>query len=77
MTPDTDKELTFIVYNGPDTPKYLKVNARLIKALSIFIPILIILSIFVFFFYSMFLKNEVVRLKSEEPKIINELVFCV
>ena len=70
MIQDPSKELTLIVYNTPKPPKYIKVNKSLLRTLVIVIPILIISSISISFVYSMYLKNKVNELRSEEPKII-------
>ena len=73
MIQDPSKDITFIVYNTPKPPKYLKVNKRLIKTVILLIPFLIITSISVSFLYSILLKKQVVELRSKEPKIIAEL----
>lgn len=73
MIQDPSKDLTLIVYNTPKPPRYLKINKRLIKTLLILIPVMVITSITISFFYSLLLKNKIVSMKSEVPKEIKVL----
>ncbi len=73
MIQDPSKDLTLIVYNSPSAPRYLKLNKQLLKGLSIVIPLLTIIFLGVAFIYSMYLKNQIIALKSSEPKIIANL----
>lgn len=73
MIQNPSKELTFIVYQGPKTPKYIKINRTILRVLVIVIPTLVIGSIGLSFLYSMVLKNKVNELKSREPEIIASL----
>ena len=73
MIQNPSKDLTLIVYNSPKSPKYFKVNKAIIKSMIVIIPLLIISSISISFLYSMFLKNQVNDLRSEEPEIIQAL----
>lgn len=73
MIQNPSKELTLIVYDSPKSPKYFKINKAIIKSLIVIIPLLVITSISISFIYSMFLKNQVNDLRSEEPEIIMTL----
>ena len=73
MIQDPSKELTLIVYNTPNPPRYLKINKGLIRNLLIVIPFLIIIILSFTFLYSMVLKKKVNELRSSEPKIITDL----
>lgn len=73
MIQDPSKDLTLIVYNTPKPPKYIKINKSLMKVLITAIPILVIASISISFFYSMILKSKLNTLSSQEPEIIREL----
>ena len=72
MIRNPSKNLTLIVYNSPKSPRYLKINKKLLSSL-ILVPLLVISTITVSILYSMFLKNQVIELKSSEPKIIKDL----
>lgn len=67
------KELTFIIYNGSRSPKYIKMNKKIIRALILIIPVLVITLISLSLLYSIVLKNKVNELKSKEPEIITAL----
>ena len=73
MIQDPSKDLTLIVYNSPSAPRYLKLNKGLLRGLSIVIPLLTISFLGAAFLYSMFLKNQIVELRSSEPKVIAQL----
>jgi hypothetical protein len=73
MIKSPSKELTFIIYNNPKPPKYLRINKGLLKSLIIVIPLFVILSITFSFLYSAFLKNKIALIKSKEPELINSL----
>ena len=73
MIQNPSKELTLIIYNGPKSPKYIKVNKSIIKYLFVIVPVLIIGSISLSFLYSMVLKNQVNDLRSKEPEVILDL----
>lgn len=73
MIKKPSSELTFIIYDTPKPPKYVRINKGLLKSLIIVIPLFIILSITFSFLYSAFLKNKITLIKSKEPTIINAL----
>jgi len=73
MIQDQSRDLTLIVYNTPNPPRYLKLNKNLIRSFFIIVPTLVVLSITLSFLYSMFLKNKILDLRQKEPKIILEL----
>ena len=73
MIQDQSKELTLIVYNSPKPPRYLKLNKKLIRTLSVVIPLLTIFLLSIAFLYSMFLKNKLNDLRAKEPKVIQDL----
>jgi hypothetical protein len=73
MIKSASKDLTFIIYNTPKPPKYIRVNKKLIKSLVIVFPIFVLLSITFSFLYSAYLKNTITDLKSKEPEVILNL----
>jgi hypothetical protein len=75
MIKSPSKELTFIIYNTPNPPKYVRINKGLLKSLVIVVPLFVILSITFSFLYSAFLKNKIALIKSKEPEIINSLTI--
>lgn len=80
------KDLTFIVYNAPKAPRYIKVKKSILKSLFILIPLMVIMSIALSQFYAFVFKMEnnslksnipveIQKLKKEKAKISKELAF--
>ncbi|MBD67032.1 MAG: hypothetical protein CME62_17655 [Halobacteriovoraceae bacterium] len=67
------KDLTFIVYNAPSPPRYIKVKKSIIKSLFILIPFMVILSITLSYTYSFIYKLENNSLRSNIPIEIQKL----
>lgn len=73
MIQDPSKDLTFIVYNTPKPPKYIKINKSLMKILIFIIPVIIIFSIGFSIITSVYMKRKLEKARSEEPEIITSL----
>lgn len=73
MIQNPSKDVTLIVYNTPEPPRYYKLNKGLVRTLIILIPLMVIISISISFLYSVFLKNKISSLKSSVPEKILEL----
>lgn len=73
MIQDQSKELTFIVYNSPNPPRYIKIKKGLIRSLLFVLPTFIIFFLSASFVYSLILKNRVSELKSLELNIMKKM----
>lgn len=73
MIQDPSKDITFIVYNTPKPPRYIKLNKRLIKLLIFLIPLIVALSIAFSLLSSVYMKRKLEKSKSKEPELILQL----
>lgn len=65
--------VTIIIYDSPKPPKEYKVNKGVLKLLLITLPILIVLSVLISTGFSLYLKNRIESVRSEEPIVIQNL----
>ena len=73
MIQDPSNDLTFIVYNTPKPPKYIKINKKLMKILIFIIPVITIFSIGFSVITSFYMKRKLEKARSQEPEIILSL----
>ncbi len=73
MIQGPSKDLTLIVYDTPNPPKYIKINKFLMKMLIFIIPIIIIISVGSSLFTSVYMKQQIEQARSQEPEIILNL----
>ena len=73
MIQESAKHITFIVYNSPRPPRYLRINKKLLKTLTVSLPFLISFSILFSLATSAYMRNKLENLKSKEPELIAKL----
>ena len=73
MIQEPSKNLTFVVYESPNPPKYIKINKFIIKSLTVLLPLVLFSSIALSVITSVYSKKKLEEARQREPEMIMAL----
>lgn len=73
MIQEPSKNLTFVVYDTPKPPKYIKINKMVVRSLTVILPLVLFTSIALSIITSVYSKRKLEEAKNKEPEMIMSL----